>query len=222
MGAGCSTQTTAVDRTQKRPPLTSQSSARLLSALGGLAAVQTDHKPTEPKPEGQKDEQPTQAGGEASTAPSPKPAEPLLLTPGIEIHPHPDKPLLKQRQTIPQFDLDGDKDSSTGSLSLSSSSSTSKSTSLPVPSSTASDGSAPSSPAQPRQFSIENSFRNDANRRRSNSISILPSIEPKPKLAGSTQEVGGKKSDQDLVLWISNKLKTKLKLARISKAYDRY
>ena len=59
-------------------------------------------------------------------------------------------------------------------------------------------------------------------RRRSNSISNLPSLEPKPKMALSSSSNGeNKKSDQDLVLWISNKLKTKLKLARISKAYDR-
>ena len=57
--------------------------------------------------------------------------------------------------------------------------------------------------------------------RRRNSISVLPSIELKPKFPGSCGGEG-KRTDPDLVLWIANKLKTKLKLTRISKAYDRY
>lgn len=210
MGAGCSSSSsTVVDTTGKRAP-TSQASARLIGALGGLLA-----NPPAPKQENDQANQaqpqwPPPRNNGPPFPPSPeKPNETLVLSPGVEILPLPDKPLLKQRQTIRQ----------PSKLALD-----------PLPGEIAledGENDAEEDPVEDNHPPLVGEKSNsalepiiiDENRRRRNSISILPSIEPKGKLTINQSE---KKNDADLVLWIANKLKTKLKLSRISKAYDRY
>eukprot|EP00026_Physarum_polycephalum_P001310 Phypoly_transcript_01311.p1 GENE.Phypoly_transcript_01311~~Phypoly_transcript_01311.p1 ORF type:complete len:1119 (+),score=253.28 Phypoly_transcript_01311:35-3391(+) len=271
MGAGCSAQTSAHDPQRARPHAQQTSSTRLISALGGMAAGLNDQPAPPASIQGSTSSQSQISSPQAPSpqvtspdlfpTPIPSPAHtPLahVLSPGVEIEPLPDQPLLRQRQTIPpMIDLDR----STG-LSRIQSEQTPAHTDAVVPIETVEHGmfkastfpiKLPSSTPELNKdkFKLMDARfeREDANEdgsttsgmsrassdeppaskilvppeisKRRNSISVLPSIDPKPKFPGSTGGEG-KKTDPDLVLWISNKLKTKLKLTRISKAYDRF
>lgn len=254
MGAGCSAHTSAHEPHQranatnpKHPPPASTSSSRLLTALGNLQVPSNVQDQPTPQPQQHEDPQQTVQAPATSQlslqlasppalspdmfpTPTPSPArtpQAHVLSPGIEIQPAPDQPLLKQRQTIPPIIALEEEEDDEGSQAMVKASTFP--TKLPTVMSSKSDmvesedKESSSSGGMSRATSgdpTSNHVPLHMNRRR-NSISVLPSIDPKPKFPGS-ERGEGKKSDPDLVLWISNKLKTKLKLARISKAYDRF
>lgn len=275
MGAGCSAQTSAHDPQRSKPPPPSHSSSRLLHALGGMAAGLQDQAQTQPQaqPPQPSDPQPQispiapspQEQASVSSPqvvspdlfPTPVPSPPRtplahLLSPGVEIQPVPDQPLLRQRQTIPpMIELDR----STGLSRIQSDAPAKEGTKEPKEQGMVKAATFPIKlPTQQNGLEKGKGLKDELsqdegdedgerstsgmsrassdeppsnkilmlpeNHRRRNSISVLPSIDPKPKFPGSGGGEG-KKTDPDLVLWIANKLKTKLKLTRISKAYDR-
>jgi hypothetical protein len=285
MGAGCSAQTSAHDPQRSRQPYGTQSqtsSTRLISALGVMQTQSPTPTDTPPGPTSPQDLTPLVTSPNLFPTPIPSPAHtppPHVLSPGVEIQPLPDQPLLRQRQTIPPvIELDR----STGMSRTQSDAlppketerepqGISKASTFPKIASNTQletknekhneeeeheeerehehereheyeneeeeeeeeeDGDEDEDESEEDEGSTMSRANSDEppsnkvlvvpdNNRRRNSISVLPSIDPKPKFPGSGGGEG-KKTDPDLVLWISNKLKTKLKLTRISKAYDRY
>lgn len=223
MGAGCSSVSTSRVYDSARVKPVSQSSARLLNAFGDFSKVpstrNTSSQPT-------KDKSQTDLN---STSPPPPPP-PLQLE---DVTPkEPSTALLpeispRHRHTVPCNRSPRNPQVNTTNINTPMLQSPSQSTicTLKLIDNSNNNNNADD---MPRSNSDETRSKPtltppiDKSRRR-NSISVLPSFQPKPKVPGNSNSGGDRgKTDPDLVLWISNKLKTKLKLARISKAYDRY
>lgn len=231
MGAGCSTSTPLVyDSTRVKPP--SQSSTRLLNAFGEFSKVPSsgplnNHQPPNHDSQGDllKSHPPPPPSNSTSTH------DILAHSTTTEILTQPEQPAPLQKSLPPcaQVDPPQPKSAQLSTTDICTPLINSPSqTKLPLQHSQ----SKKQQPEDDTEMTRSNSDETPSkpalvpppeNSRRRNSISVLPSFKPKPKVPGNVNSgAEAKKTDPDLVLWISNKLKTKLKLARISKAYDRY
>ncbi len=211
MGAGCSSTSTALE--------THKGAQRLLGAFNAMGATPPLAQQTTPQPTSQ-GTPPLSNDSPPSTNQPPQPDN-KDIPPPTNPETQPGRPLMKPRQSMHAPIREQSKDDfnlPTRTLSA-------------LLNSNNEDGFNNNKPHPTTAQSMESNNNSngfvgaspDSSRRRSNSISILPSIELKPKIPNHSINRGeGKKNDPDLALWISNKLKTKLKLTRLTKAYDRY